>query len=344
MRSSSVPTCILCGGEGQPLYAGLVDRVSDAPGTWSIRQCRNAVCRTAWLDPAPDPEDIADAYRSYYTHEDPVGAAEESPALRNADPILRGYLAQRYGWRRDAVPGWQRALAPLMRLRPSARANADFAMLHVPPRPGGSLLEVGCGSGRLLAQMRELGWKVTGVDPDPVAVERARALDLDVRQGTLEAQTLPSSSYDLVALVHVIEHVHDPVALLEECRRVLRPGGRLVFLTPNIRALGHRRFGPAWFALEPPRHLHLFSPDSAERLAERAGFADVAVRTSARGAVQLFLASQSIRRTGRCVWGEHPDRLPSLRATALQVLEWVLLQFRPHLGEEIVLCAAKPHD
>ncbi len=75
----------------------------------------------------------------------------------------------------------------------------------------------------------------------------------------------------LLSLTHVIEHVHDPVDLLRECGRVLRPGGRMMVETPNAESSGHRLFGIAWHGLDAPRHLYLFSPTSLLVCAQKAG-------------------------------------------------------------------------
>ena len=61
-----------------------------------------------------------------------------------------------------------------------------------------------------------------------------------------------------MTLNHVVEHLHDPAGVLRRIAAILRPGGTLWIATPNLHALGHRRYGPDWLALDPPRHLVLF--------------------------------------------------------------------------------------
>lgn len=65
--------------------------------------------------------------------------------------------------------------------------------------------------------------------------------------------------FDVVILSHVIEHLHDPVALLKMCHLLLEKNGLLVLLTPNVASYGHRKFGAGWCGLESPRHIHLFT-------------------------------------------------------------------------------------
>jgi SAM-dependent methyltransferase len=93
----------------------------------------------------------------------------------------------------------------------------------------GALLEVGVGSGRLLARLAERGWEVTGIDASPRMVELARARLPDARLEVARAEELPfeDASFDVVVAVGVLEYsALDPS--LRELARVLRPGGRAV--------------------------------------------------------------------------------------------------------------------
>ena len=156
----------------------------------------------------------------------------------------------------------------------------------------GRLLDVGCGNGRFLAKMRAAGWQVEGTDFDPAAVKHVREqLGVPAHCGDLESAGFPAGSFDVVVLQHVIEHVETPVDLLRECLRILKPGGQLLLITPNVESWGHRRFGPFWRGLEPPRHLCLYSKQTLAELARRAGFQVRRAFTSAAGA-EFILADR----------------------------------------------------
>src|SRR5262249_36399193 len=145
-------------------------------------------------------------------------------------------------------------LALLAYLTPLRRAAADAMVMYLPWRAGGRLLDIGCGAGRQMALMRALGWAVEGVDFDPEAVATARTRGLEVRVGAPAGRHYPEASFEGVLLRHALEPAPEPLPLLREIRRILRPGGRLAVLTPNAGGLGRRLYGEAWRGLEPPRH------------------------------------------------------------------------------------------
>ncbi len=142
---------------------------------------------------------------------------------------------------------------------------------HIPVVKGGRYLDVGSGDGLLVAGMARLGMLAEGVEPRADAVEECRKAGLKVTVGTLEDAHFPDDSFDCMSLNHVLEHVPDPVALIRECRRVLKPGGTLMVGVPNYRSLLFGVVGWTWIGLDPPRHLHQFHDKSLRSVFEQAG-------------------------------------------------------------------------
>jgi SAM-dependent methyltransferase len=137
-------------------------------------------------------------------------------------------------------------------------------------------LDVGCGTGALLAALRQDGWAVQGVDPDATLARQAREeRGLAVFVGDLAAAAFPNEHFDLVVLWHVLEHLPAPLATLGEVRRVLRPGGVAVIGVPNAASLQARLLGRYWAAYDVPWHLSHFSPGTLGKLLEQAGFRTV---------------------------------------------------------------------
>jgi SAM-dependent methyltransferase len=95
---------------------------------------------------------------------------------------------------------------------------------------------------------------------------------LDVHTGSLESAAVPTGSVDAVVLADVIEHLFDPAATLREIHRVLKPGGRLLLLTPDVGSAMARLVGPRWWGLLDD-HYFYFSRQTLQRVLEREGFA-----------------------------------------------------------------------
>ena len=301
IRSRPFPKCSLCGTRGEPLYAGLTDRLFGAPGEWNLKCCSNTGCGLIWLDPMPLEDDIGKAYENYFTHAQPQDsppATLQSARRRAAELFKSGYRA----WRFKYGDGARRPLRWLLAL-PILLSRIECDSLDIPLRylaiPNkGRMLDVGCGDGSIVKLAQDLGWDAEGVDFDPQAVDAARRKGLSVRTGSLSHQHYPEDSFDLVLMSHVIEHVHDPLATLAEIRRILRAGGTLVLTTPNAGSWGHRRFGSAFVHLDPPRHLQIFNGSNLAALIRRSGFRQCTVSSTLRITSFTFVISRLIRRSG----------------------------------------------
>jgi len=281
-----------------------------------------------WINPAPIEDDIWKAYRNYFTHDDPEdgNVANSGGVFYGArQAIKRAYIAAWLHHGDREIKLRERALGVLAYLDPTRRADTDFPLKFLPIESRGCLLDLGCGSGALLLKMRSLGWEAEGVDIDPLAVEVARRQGLHVRLGSLHAQNFADESFDAVVMSHVIEHVHEPLELLKEMRRILKRGRRIVIATPNAASLGHRMLGSRWPLLDPPRHLQIFTTRALDALVRAAGFDDVRICTEVRTAAAMFSRIDTSRIVGRLfVYGES-----------------LMLNIDRNAGEEIALCAVR---
>ena len=179
------------------------------------------------------------------------------------------YYPQNYAAYRPAIEDERWAL-----MRWKRRRNLQGKMKGVGQRAHrGRLLDVGCATGTYLAEMRKLSWQVQGVEPHEQAAKYARQrLNLDVFTGDLLASQLPDNYFDAVTLWDVLEHTHDPLAVLGEVHRLLKPAGLVAFSVPDPTSREAKRFGSAWIGYDTPRHLFLFGGTSLQRLIDEAGF------------------------------------------------------------------------
>jgi methionine biosynthesis protein MetW len=336
IRTKNRPTCFLCGATGELLYADLTDRLFNAPGIWQIKRCPQADCGLLWLDPAPADEDIGEVYREYYTHD---GGEPGGSWLRNLyGAIQHAYWSRRFGYPTGETTQKQ-WLALLAYLHPGRREEMDSAVMYLPAQPGGKILDVGCGNGARLKLLRALGWNAEGIEVDSAAVRRCAEQGLPVKHGPLHEQGFAPSTFDAIVMNHVIEHVVEPQALLEEIRRVLVPAGTLVITTPNTASWGHRQFQGNWVALDPPRHLHLFNLQTLQELVHRAHLTVQDARTTIRGAAWIFLASRAICRHGRFSMTEVTPRSQRRRGRVMELAECFALKANNQAGEQITLIA-----
>lgn len=320
------------------LYEDVPDRVYGTPGAWRVRLCDAPACGAVWLDPRPDRATIGEAYRNYYTHE--ATATNETWMHRFVAKIQRSYWARVWGYDTQNAGILTRLGGFLPTFHPGLRAYLDFAVMYLPAGMRGRMLDVGCGDGHAIERMSALGWQVHGVDTDVQAVKLAQSKGLDARPGALHEADW-ADTMDAVTLSHVIEHVHDPIGLLKQCWGCLKPGGRLVVVTPNVDAWMHRRAEQNWLGLDPPRHLCLFTASALADAAKRAGFCDIRVRQSVREANVQYIAAKQIAKSGRYGWRQ-PVPLPlRLAGQVIQYLEPTLMAMGMAEGEELVLTAKR---
>ena len=342
-RTEAHPSCPLCSKVGTILHASLRDRAHGVQGEWSVRSC--PACRIGWLDPQPINEDIGLCYPSiYYTHaakhevrQPPFGA----PGLKGKarDAILAG----RYGYEVPGTRAAARALGRLIGAFPPVRRRVAYTRDESLPlwRNGGSLLDIGCGSGGYISLARSLGWRTYGIDPDPVAADIARNSGAVVEVGTLDTAVLPNAPFDAVTSMHSIEHARDPRRFLRQMTALLRPGGFFYLQTPNFGSLLHRRYGADWYALEISRHLCMLTVPVMRRLLSEVGpWRSLQVRSNPRRAVREQEQTLAMRREGSFEAStpfSFRDRLGMLMWSSLERLgnrtaEW---------GEEIEVIGVK---
>lgn len=121
-------------------------------------------------------------------------------------------------------------------MRPDWKSSGDQleALVRGHLTPDSRVLDLGCGRGGVV----ELFWRdvrlAAGLDPDQPSLAEHRAPGMPILRGVGERLPFTGESFDLVVCLWVLEHLKDPQTVLREVRRVLRPGGHFVFLTPNL--------------------------------------------------------------------------------------------------------------
>lgn len=231
------------------------------PGDFQTLQCEN--CGLWMVSPRPDGDELLQYYPADYA---PYNTMPSGPTG------MRAVLRQQF------------FLRPLFAARDAMREFFDNNRL---PRPiktalrqsGARLVDVGCGSGVFLDQMRQTyGCEVMGVDFSPNAAQFAQDhFQIPVRLGPFTQMDFEPNSLDVVTAWWYVEHDPDPKAVFAKAMEILKPGGWLVFAVPNHASLVARLFGNRWYHLEAPRHIHLFSPSTLRRYLKEAGYSPVSL-------------------------------------------------------------------
>jgi SAM-dependent methyltransferase len=161
----------------------------------------------------------------------------------------------------------------IMRWFRKARAKKIHNLLPGPSR----ILDIGCGRGFTLAALQDRGHEVHGTQLSPEAAEFARnCLSLEhIEQRDLLEIGYPDGWFDAITIYHVLEHVHDPLVMVREIARILRPGGRLIVEVPHAGGAGARVLKRYWLGWDVPYHRFHFTQATLERVLAEFGLTAV---------------------------------------------------------------------
>lgn len=232
-------TCPLCGGPS---------RLRFRKNGHDIVRCRS--CGLEYVDPIPTDAQLAAVY-------DTEDFFDYTPINRTDVPVGDGPVTS------ESILS-----APQI-------AAYDELLDAATERLGrtGSLLDVGCGNGPLLLRARDRGWDAHGLETSDWAVSFCRdSLGLDVRRGVLEGNPFSGEQFDVVTMIHSLEHMPRPDASLREAAKLIAPGGLLRVEVPNLGSLGRRVAGREWQAYVPPSHLWYYDLDTLTAQLGKAGF------------------------------------------------------------------------
>ena len=159
-----------------------------------------------------------------YSHENESMGAGETPDQAASQALLPLTLQNEYRARYQTMrPGWQ------------SSGDQLEALVRGYLTPDSRVLDLGCGRGGVV----ELFWRevrlAAGLDPDSPSLAEYRAPGMPIIRGVGENLPFASESFDLIVCLWVLEHLKEPEKVFREVRRVLRPGGHFIFLTPNLR-------------------------------------------------------------------------------------------------------------
>lgn len=236
--------CLLCGNTRQQLETSGPDyEYASVPGQFILSQCTN--CGHVSLNPIPRPDEVAAFYPpTYYT-------------INARSPLyLQGFIYRR-----------------------KIRGDIRRILTFVDVRKLRSIVDIGCGDAARLFELRKTVAPETeciGLDLQfqPEVVKSAREVGIQLVEGSeTNMDRLRENAHDLMIMSQILEHLRDPVNVLERLRSKLTSNGLLLVETPNRGGLDYALFrGRYWGGYHLPRHLHLFTKDSLAQTAKRTGY------------------------------------------------------------------------
>ncbi|MEK0423290.1 MAG: hypothetical protein RLZ95_1200 [Bacteroidota bacterium] len=232
---------------------------------FDILKCNS--CGLKYTFPAPSKQDIAPYYNfpNYISHTD----TNEGWMNQLYHKVKARTLIQKTNWVQSLFTGYK-----------------------------GSILEVGAGTGAFAHAMQNKGWKVTALEPD--VASRQRALNnFNLTLLPIEAlNSLPKESFNVIALWHVLEHVHDLHIYMSIFASLLKPNGRLIIAVPNHKSYDAHFYKNFWAAYDVPRHLYHFSPRSMDKLCKVHNLKVVQYKPMWFDSFYVSLLSEKYKQTG----------------------------------------------
>jgi 2-polyprenyl-3-methyl-5-hydroxy-6-metoxy-1,4-benzoquinol methylase len=139
-------------------------------------------------------------------------------------------------------------------------------------KPPGRLLDIGCAAGFFVREAKDQGWDATGIEPSKWLVDWGiKNLKQRLYPGTLRQGMFKDQEFDVLTMWDVLEHVSDPTNELQECNRILKPGGMLVINYPDFGSTLAKLSGSRWWFLLS-NHLYYFTQKTMRKYLKKTGF------------------------------------------------------------------------
>lgn len=231
--------CLICGAQlTGNIYLSAQNRFA-TDQTFIIEKCNN--CTFLFTNPRPDAREIHEHYESeeYISHTDRKSSPHE-------------FL---YHYTRKLMLKKKVNL-----LKQYSKGSNEY------------LLDYGCGTGSFLQAAQKAGYVSTGYEPDKGARNMATQKGVYVESTKNKIFELCNDRFDVVTLWHVLEHLHEFPKILDDFYRIIKSKGLLVVAIPMANSADALYFKKQWAALDLPRHLYHFTPETITASCTKAGF------------------------------------------------------------------------
>jgi ubiquinone/menaquinone biosynthesis C-methylase UbiE len=254
-------SCILCGSSDFMRLYKTNDKHYGIKGEYYVCQCN--CCELTFIDPMPSEDELTGMYpNDFYAYQD---FFEDKKNINIIKTTIRKILLLNIGTK-----------------------DPKFE------KPG-RILDIGCGSGKFLYNVREKGWEVYGVEVNRNAAELGRnAAGINIFAGNLLEANFPDNYFNYIRSNHSFEHIVNPHEILDEIYRILKPGGSLLVGVPNVNGINSKIFKSYWWYRGVPVHPYGYSVSTLSRILEEHNFKFCKVTYNSDysgilGSIQIYL-------------------------------------------------------
>jgi 2-polyprenyl-3-methyl-5-hydroxy-6-metoxy-1,4-benzoquinol methylase len=257
MALTSLINCPICNGTEFRVHLNCTDYTTSQE-QFTLKKCLS--CDFVFTDPRPDNATLPKYYQSdkYISH---TGG--------NKSPIDTIYLQARkitLGWKRKLVTKYSEE---------------------------NRVLDVGCGTGEFLFEMKTHGWNISGVEPSPNARESSQK-----KTGVKISETIldvTEKNFKAITFWHVLEHLPDPNQALQTAKNLLNQSGTIFIAVPNLQSYDANYYQSFWAGYDVPRHLWHFDKKNMETLLKKNGLQLVEVLPMRLDSFYVSLLSESYK-------------------------------------------------
>jgi 2-polyprenyl-3-methyl-5-hydroxy-6-metoxy-1,4-benzoquinol methylase len=256
--------CEICGDKKIKFLFNQKDKNLGILGEFSLSKCLN--CGVIFLNPPPSSNESEKFYpkKEYYSL-NKIKTEKDSKKTKTKLRLYGIYFSEKNNFLRRII------FSPIKFIIRGTIIKKDI-----------KILDIGCGSGQFLYEMKTLGLDVYGVEPGKFDEEGNKKYDLNIKKGNIGKIKYPKEYFDIITLNHVLEHINNPNTTLLEIKRIIKKEGTFILGVPNTNSLAFKIFGKNWYQLDIPRHIINYSEKNLKFLLNKSGFKVIKIRYNSR--------------------------------------------------------------
>lgn len=259
--------CPLCDSSSASFVLSSKDFYNEIEGVYHVQKCND--CSFIYTSPRPKIEMLKHFYPDEALYYKPVVPKMDGYFFKLKKLILINYMG---------YPGSKNEFIKFLLFPIYLFFRSRIFIQGYPEYKGkGMILDIGSSYGGFLYQMSNLGWKTKGLEMNFKAAEFGqRKLNLDIESKMLH-EFKPQSSYDVVTMRMVLEHLKDPKATLKMCKSLLNENGQLIFSVPDFSGFESKLYKEYAYTLHLPVHFNHFTPQSISQLLKECGYRNIKI-------------------------------------------------------------------